>query len=163
LAAAAAVLFLARPAHAQRPVIFQGHAPVVTQSKETVNGQPVSTAPLVAEIQALNNPSYLVLLPNGMAGYIPSNASAFGLPASTTLYGTYHGLPNGFIQVGGSKTIQANGATVTAYVNGFIYPYQGQFYALLNFVGVVVTPTAKGTEVDVGTATFVMPLKVIAS
>jgi hypothetical protein len=161
--AAAAALALARPAHAQRPVIFQGHSPVVTQAKATVNGQPVSTALLVAEIQALNNPSYLVLLPNGAAGYIPSAASALGLPPSTTLYGTYRSLPNGYIQVGGSTTFQANGVAVAAYVNGVVFAYQGQFYAVMNLVGVVKAPSGQGTEVDVDTATFVMPLKVIAS
>jgi hypothetical protein len=163
LAVVAGALAAGRPAYAQKPVIFEGQSPVVSQAKATVNGRPASTTLLVEELQLLNNPSFLVLYPNGVAGYIPSNLSALGLPTVPPLLGTVHGLPNGSLAVSGGAHFQFGASTVTASVNGVVTLINGRFYAVLNYAGVTTTPTTSGTKTEVDTATIVIPLTVVPS
>jgi hypothetical protein len=165
--AGCAVALLGGPAHAQKPVIFQGRNPSIVKVQLTRNGSPQDPQVFVDRINALNNASFLVIFPNGTFGFIASGQNP-GANTGFPIYGTVAPLSNGYLHLMGNTNSFANGNTMTTTsVSGVLFPYLGRFYVSLIYTEVdTTTITGGGTQtrlIDHGAGTYVLPLDIMSS
>lgn len=154
-------------ARAAGPLVFLGQNAVVTQAQVTLNGAPTDPSTYINLVKSFNNPSYIILFPDGTFGMIPSDPFGGTVQTGFPLYGTLSALPDGSLHLVSRNNVFHNGTdTGSSYISGVIFPVNGQFYAVLTYVGVDVSPTTvanrPATDTLVGITTFVVPLRVIS-
>ena len=167
----AALVFLvgSGSASADGLVIFAGTNPNVVAQQTYKNGALV-TDDQTGDIEALNDPSFLVLYGNATFSWIPSGSNP-DFAGLLPVYGTVKALPSGWIQLTSNydsspPNTPAGTPNLSLYLNGVILPANGQWYAILNFsrFSVVVNRDAQGNYLSTSTgfqsATFVMGLTV---